>query len=157
MSHKNTLSQLENGNPIESRINGLIDERVYNYQSYFQDHYYLKPSFFVDGEEYVFEMAGKGPKALKLVLQFTFKELDNSNRPIEMKLKDFIIKRYEDASDGNPKLEAKIRRNIENHEKEKLRKEKSNRKIDEKEKRMVELEDEFGFNKPQDKSRYKIR
>lgn len=148
----------ESNGPIEQNLNDMLYyDTIYNYERFFSNNFFFKPKFIYGGEEYTLRMAGSGPIALKLILEFTLSELDNSNKPIEKKLRNFIVRTYEKEMEHDSDLENKFKRVLEKDKEDKLKKEERLKEIKKKEKRIREVEDEFDFYKPRDKSRYKIR
>ena len=144
--------------PIEKNLKDMIYyDNLYDPQSFFSKNFFFKPEFVMEGETYSLRIAGSGPVALRLLMDIPFSDIDKSNKPIERKLRDLIVRTYEMEMENNSKLEERFEKVLEKNRKDKLRKEKRIQKTKEKEKRTKELEDEFDLFKPRDKSRYKIR
>ena len=96
-------------------------------------------------------------KFIQLAIQTTYAEINSSNRPIEKKLRNFIVSTYKHQMNINPDLKNKFEKVLENEKEKEKRKEERLKEVREKENRIKEIEDEFDFYKPRDKSRYKIR
>ena len=96
-------------------------------------------------------------KFIQLAIQTTYAEINSSNKPIEKNLRNLIISTYKDEMERDPNLKNKFENVLENEKEKELRKEKNMKIVREKEKKIHEIEDEFDFYKPRDKSRYKIR
>ncbi len=143
--------------PIERSLNEMIYPNIIDYERFFSENFYFEPEFFIDDEEYTLKIAGEGPIALKLVMDLTYSEINSSNRPIEKKLRNFIISFYKYKMKMDPNLKNEFEKVLEKEKDKEMRKEERLKKVREKEKRMNEIEDEFDFYKPRDKSRYKIR
>ncbi|MBR5503061.1 MAG: hypothetical protein IKV87_01245 [Methanobrevibacter sp.] len=150
-------SSLERGTgPIERNIMDKITTNIYDYQGFFR-RYKTNPAFIIDTDVYELRQAGAGPVALRLLMDFSYSELDNPTRPIEKMLRNLIVYTYEMEIEGNPEKEKRLERILKKAEKDNQRKEELVRKTREKEKRMRELEDDLDLFKPVDKSRYKMR
>ena len=143
--------------PIERSLNEMIYPNIIDYERFFSENFYFEPEFFIDDEEYTLKIAGEGPIALKLVMDLTYSEINSSNRPIEKKLRNFIVSTYKHQMNIDPDLKNKFEKVLENEKEKEKRKEERLKEVREKENRIKEIEDEFDFYKPRDKSRYKIR
>ena len=143
--------------PIERNLNDMLYYEIRNYEGFFSENFFFEPEFVLDGEKYTLKMAGSGPIALKLILYFTFSDIDQSNKPIEKKLRNMIVSLYEYKMRNDPNLKNRFEELLEKDKIEQENKEKNLNEVREKEKKMQEIEQEFDFYKPRDKSRYKIR
>lgn len=151
-----TSLKASNG-PIERNLNEMLYHDIIDYEGFFSNNFFFEPEFIIDDTKYVLKMAGSGPIALKLILELTYSEINSSDRPIERKLRNYIISIYNYEMKNNPDLKNKFERILEKNKEDNERKEEILNDVREKEKKMKEIEDHFDFYKPRDKSRYKIR
>ncbi len=154
----NYSSLKDSDGPIERSLNEMIySSNIIDYERFFSENFFFEPEFFIDDEKYTLRIAGEGPIALILLMDLTYAEINSSNRPIEKKLRNFIVSTYKHQMNINPDLKNKFEKVLENEKEKEKRKEERLTEVREKEKKIHEIEDEFDFYKPRDKSRYKIR
>lgn len=123
------------------------------------DEFFLNVPYDIKGyeefftENFFFEFGAR----YNLKMYITFSEIDKSNKPFEKKLRDKIVSTYEDEMRNDPNLKNRFEKVLENDKIEQTKKEENLKETRKKEKKIQEIEQEFDFYKPMDKSRYKIR
>ena len=98
--------------PIEMQLHNLIASRTNNAEVLkdvaFKRRHHLfdeKIRADVDGQEYFFKIDGIGPQAVKITVQITYDEIANSQKPLEVKLRDLITHLYQGPLNNKVTLE----------------------------------------------------
>ncbi len=115
----------------------------------------------IRGYFYIFSVKYFNSIVLKISHNFSLSDLDKASRPLEMEIRNFIKRTYFNEFSKNTDLQRKFDLILEREYEREKRRNKLAFKIREEEhnKAVKSLENEkfFGFDKPVDKTRYKIR